>query len=381
MMEVIFWVFGFFLFWHYIGYGLLISILARKKSFSINLNEIKEWPTISIIIPAYNEEKVIARRIRNCLALDYPKEKMEIIIGSDGSFDKTFEESLKFKDFGVKVFNFPINRGRSQVHNDCVSNAFGEIIFFTDANTLYESDCIKNMVRYYSHPKIGCVGGEVKSSSFTQDALGRGQRLYWNWEYKLRRCMSKLGILTKTSGANMSMRKELYHRLQDTIDIDQAAAPMVLMSGYYVIHEPDAIAYDDFSTSLKGELLTRRRLSIRALTALWYYRKLINPFRYPWISFNLISYRLLRYFIPFILIIIFTCNLLLIKENFIYLICFVFQLFYYLCAIIGFILYKKNKNIAPFSLQFILLWSYIGMAIGVIEFFLGRRIRSYKSTN
>jgi cellulose synthase/poly-beta-1,6-N-acetylglucosamine synthase-like glycosyltransferase len=375
-MKTCFWIVVGLILWHYVGYPLVLGVLARlKRAKASPLPD--ELPQVSIIIAAHNEERIIARRIENCLGLDYPKDRLEIIVGSDGSTDRTAEIAKKYEPQGVRVLAFPNNRGRSQVHNDCVREATGEIVCFTDADTLYAPDCIRKLVRHYADPKVGCVGGELRSRSFQQGAIGGGQGLYWRWEYALRRWQSKLGVLTKASGANMSMRKELYRPVPDDVDIDQAAGPMVVLQGYRVVHEPEAIAYEEFPTSLARELATRRRLTIRALTALWRYRELLNPFKHPWLAFHTCSYRLLRYLMPFLLLGALTINGLLLREGWLYDVAFALQGVFYLLGFIGFFLEKRGKRFWIFSWPFAFLWFQVGILTGTLEFLLGKRIKAY----
>lgn len=377
VMSALFWTFTGLILWHFLGYGLTLMFLATFKPRTSRVAQ-GPLPMVSIIIPAYNEEKVIAKRIENCLALDYPRERMEVVVGSDGSTDKTVEIAKTYESQGVRVLDFPTNRGRSQVHNDCVKAARGEIIFFTDADTEYKPDCIRKMVRHYADPKVGCVGGELRSGSFKEGAIGGGQGLYWKWEYALRRWQSRLGVLTKVSGANMSMRRDLYHPLPEDVDIDQAAGPMVILQGYRVVHEPAAIAYEEFPTGLRGELSTRRRLTIRALTALWRYRTLLNPLRHPWLAFHLVSYRLLRYLIPFLLIGVLASNALLMDNGQLYQAILGLQGFFYLLAMLGFFLERTKRSFWLFSWPFAFCWFNLGILAGTLEFLLGRRIRAYR---
>lgn len=379
-MLIVFWSFACLILWHFLGYGLTLLVLSRFKRRA-SLSSPDSWPEVSIIISAFNEENVIARRIENCLALEYPKNRLEIIIGSDGSTDKTVEIARRFETKNVKVLDFPQNRGRSQVHNDCVEEAKGEIIFFTDADTLYKPDCLKKMVACYSDPAVGAVGGELQSSSFQKSSVGQGQGIYWKWEYTLRQLQSKLGVLTKLSGANMSIKKELYQAVPDNFDIDQAVGPMVRLHNHQLIHEPNAIAYEDFPTSLLTELSTRRRLTIRALTAILHYKELLNPLKHPWLAFHFISYRLLRYVTPFLLLGIFISNGFLLGLNWFYNLTFGLQSLSYLFGFFGFLFELAERKFRPFSWAFAFLWFNVGIFLGDIDFLIGRRIKAYKAVD
>jgi cellulose synthase/poly-beta-1,6-N-acetylglucosamine synthase-like glycosyltransferase len=376
------WVFIGLIIWYFFGYGLFLFVLSLiLGKHNNNIYNSGNLPFVSIIIPAYNEEKIISQRIQNCLELKYPKNKLEIIIGSDGSTDRTVEITNHYKEYGVKVLDFALNRGRSQVHNDCVKSANGDIIVFTDADTYYDPNSIQNLVRNYFDPRVGCVGGVLKSNSFKSGGIGTGQGLYWKWEYFIRSLQSKLGVLTKVSGANMSIRKKLYEPLPDNVDIDQAIEPIVLLKGYKVVHEPESIAYDTFATSIMGELSSRRRFTIRALTALWHYRELLNIFKYPWIAFNLINYRLFRYILPFLLVGTFTSNLMMIGDNWIYNMLFALQCLFYIFALIGYFIEKQNFKVFLLTWPFAFTWMNMGLLLGVFSFIFGRRIRAYKPIN
>jgi cellulose synthase/poly-beta-1,6-N-acetylglucosamine synthase-like glycosyltransferase len=376
-MTAVLWSLIGLILWHYLGYGLVLAALSRFKRHTF-VSSPNAWPKVSIIIPVYNEEEVIAQRIGNCLALDYQGNDLEIIVGSDGSIDQTVQIAETFDPQRVKILDFPQNRGRSQVHNDCLAAASGEIVFFTDADTLYEPDCIRKIVRHYRDPKVGCVGGELRSRSFKQGAIGGGLGFYWRWEYALRYWQSRLGVLTKVSGANMSMRKDLYKPLPEDVDIDQAGGPVVILQGHQVVHEPRAIAYEEFPVDLSGELSARRRLTLRAVTALWRYRAIMNPLKHPWIAFHTLSYRVLRYMIPFLLAGAFVLSAFLALESWFYGAIFLLQAVFYILAVIGLLLERSGKTYWPFSYPFTFCWFQVGIMIGVLEFLIGRRVKSYQ---
>jgi cellulose synthase/poly-beta-1,6-N-acetylglucosamine synthase-like glycosyltransferase len=379
-LKLLFAVFSFLILWAYIGYPSLLYFLSKlHKERNYRRND--TLPKISIIIAAYNEEKVISRRIENCLNLDYPKNKLEVIIGSDGSTDRTAEIANGFTKKTVKVLDFPEQRGRSSVHNDCVKEAEGEILFFTDANTLYREDCVKKMAQAYATSEVGCVGGRLVFDSPLPKGIGGGRKTYWRFEYGLREWQDRLGVLTKVSGANMSMRKELYKSFPETIDIDQAAGFLAVLQGYQVMHEPGSIAFEQLPTKLSQEFKDRMRFTIQSLTGLWHYRHLLNPVRYPWHSLNLISYRLIRYVIPFLLLGAFISNGLVLQTSFLYCITFSLQSLFYLLALIGFLLEHIGKSFPLFSWPFAFCFFNLGILIGDIQFLCGKRVRAYKSAD
>lgn len=377
-MSILFWIFIALFFWHFIGYLGFLTIGSKLHRSKTSLATSTYYPSISILIMAFNEEDIIASRIENCLDLNYPQDRIEIIVCSDASTDRTVEIAKKYTNQGVHVIQAS-KRNKTRTREMGIKRASGEIVFFTDADTRYQPDCIQNMVRHYRNQRVGCVGGELRSSSFKNGSIGQGQGIYWKWEYTLRRQQSQLGVLTKVSGANMSMRKELYQSIPDTIDIDQAAGPMVILQGSRLIHEPEALAYEKFPTNPLTELSTRRRLTIRALTAMSNYRELLNPLKHPWLSPHFISYRLLRYLTPFLLLGILISNGFLLVTNWFYNLTFALQGVLYSLGFIGLLSEVAKEKFSFVSWPFAFLWFNVGIFLGDIDFLLGKRIKAYKT--
>jgi len=236
-------------------------------------------------------------------------------------------------------------------------------------------------VRHYEDPLVACVGGMLSSRSFSKQGLGRAQGLYWRWERLLRHWQSRIGVLMKTSGANMSIRRSIYRPIADDVDIDQAAGPMTFLQGYRVVDEPRAIAHEEFPTEFKEEFTARRRFTVRAMTALLRYPRLLNPFRHPWAAFHLSSYRVLRYSSPFLLLMLLACSVTVRDRGALYLAAMWAQAAFYGTALIGGLLRLTIGKawIADWPLAF--CWIYTGISVGVVEFLLGRRIRSYDPTD
>ena len=217
--EIIFWLCIMFVFYIYFGYPLLLFILSRLrpaprvKKGDISLN-------ISLIIPAYNEEKVIADKIENSLLLDYPKEELEIIVASDGSTDKTNQIVRSFATLGVKLVLLNTNQGKSSAQNLAVTQARGEIIFFSDANVLLLPDAVKKIVRSFADPNVGCVVGKVIYLNQEDTSVSQGEGLYWRYELFLRAKESKLGNFAMGSGPIMAIRRSLFQPLDPDVGED-----------------------------------------------------------------------------------------------------------------------------------------------------------------
>lgn len=373
MIEILFNALLGIMIYAYFAYPAILGFLAffKRKQFILNKNS---EPLVSIIIAAYNEEKVIKDRLQNIFSLDYPKEKIEVIIASDGSTDRTAEIANAFVGGRVKVFEFNTKRGRAAVQDDTVKHATSDILFFTDAETEYDKCCIRNMAKHYADDKVGCVCGRLIGKNLDDSALGLGQKLYWKFEYFLRITQSKLGILSKATGANMSIRKNLYKNVQPETDIDIVAPLNVILAGYRVVYEEDAVAYETFSLDFSRQFLIRQRYVLYSFWAFKYYLDLLNPFAHPVVAINLISYKLLRYLTPIFLIAIFFLNLALIGKGTFYTICFILQSLFYLFALVGFMLMKNNSKIKIFSGPFSICYLELGILSGFIKFLQGKKI-------
>jgi glycosyltransferase involved in cell wall biosynthesis len=327
--------------WTPIVYPFLLYSYSKLFGCKKIKNSDTKKMDLSIIITAYNEEGKIKSRIRNCLNQEYPYGNLEVIVGSDGSTDKTVEEARKCSGENVRILDFPQNRGRSQVHNDCVEVSNGDILLFTDADTKFDDGCVEALVNPFRDALVGCSGGELRSKSFESSSIGTGQSAYWRWEYQLRRLQSCLGVLTKVSGALMAMRKTVYQELPPDIDIDQAAGPLSLLQGYINTHQSRAKAREVFPSTIEDGVNTRVRLTLRGLTAISKFGTLLNPIKYPLISVNYVSYRLMRYVAPCGVILAYIASTLAFSESILSVLTTVSFSSIYFCGLIGYVTGKK----------------------------------------
>jgi len=376
--KLIFWISIFIIFYVYFGYFLILKYLSfLYKKREILISEKQKFPFVSIIIAAYNEEKVINKRIENLLQQDYPKDKLEIIVASDGSMDKTVEIAKQFEKHGIKVLDFKQNRGRAAVQNDSIKKAKGEIVIFTDAETEFEKNFLKNIVKYFSDNKVGCVVGnliyKVKKSSISQS-----EGFYFKFEKKIRELESNLGILATATGACMAVRKKLWKDLTPIDDCDFTIPLDVILQGYKVVFAKDAIAYDIPPSSIRGELKTRIRQTSKNFIGTLKRWGIKGWIKHPFVSWGLLSHKILRWFTPFFIVGLFISNIFLLNKSWFYKFAFVGQIIFYILAIFGFIgeLFKKSIPIASIIFSFCI--ANIGMGIGVIKGLLGKAPAAYK---
>lgn len=341
MAEVIFWLIIGSIFYTYFGYPLLIVFLSLFIHNRIKKGAIE--PEVTLLITAYNEEKNIAEKLENTLSLDYPKEKLEIIVASDASDDKTDDMVRGFSNRGVVLNRVEGRVGKTETQNRTVKIAKGEIIIFSDATTRYKRDAIKKVVRNYHDPSVGAVSGRYKYVNPTGAPVGIGTILFWKYENLIKGLQTQIKTITGCCGCIYSVRRSLYEPLPREIISDLVEPLKILEKGYRIAFEPDAVAYEETTETPKEEFGMRVRVISRGMDGLWYMRRLFNPFRYGFVAFQLFSHKVLRWMIPFLLPFLLISNLFLLDRPF-YLLVLIAQVLFYIGALGGYLFDKRGKK-------------------------------------
>ena len=284
----------------YAGYPALMFVISLMFKRPVRRDEIT--PRVSVIIAAYNEERDIAAKLKNTLALDYPRERMEIIVASDCSTDRTDEIVRSFSAQGVILYRQPEPFGKTVAQNRAVEISSGEILVFSDATTMYEPDAIRKIVRDFADPEVGCVAGQLIYVDASSSAVGKGCRSYWGYEKFLKRCESEVGTLVGVSGCMYAVRRICHARLANDMIDDFVIATEIHLQGLRTVYEPEAIAVEDTNRRAKDEFRMRVRVIKQTLSALRRYRHALNPFRHKMFAFQMIAHKVLRYAIPIPLI-------------------------------------------------------------------------------
>jgi cellulose synthase/poly-beta-1,6-N-acetylglucosamine synthase-like glycosyltransferase len=377
---IIFWISFLAFIYIYFGYFIILKIINLIKKADNSLQVLsfldEDCPQVSIIVAAFNEEKKIKYRIENLLSLDYPKGKLEIIIASDGSVDKTVEIARQYEPNGILVANYKYNKGRAITHNEVMKFAKGEIILFTDADTEFTIDSLKGIVKYFSYHSSGCVVGNLIYLT-SSTPIEKSEGFYWKLEKTLRELESNLGILATSTGAFMAIRKKLWKDLSPIDDADFITPLDVIHQGYKVVYAPDALAFDKPVSTATGELLGRIRQTSKNFSGTlkrWGWKSLIT---HPLISLGLLSHKFLRWLTIFFLMGAFISNYYLIGKGSFYDIIFKGQIIIYMTAMVGLLGEIFSKRIIIASNIFSFCLACIGMGIGVIKGILGKAPASY----
>lgn len=347
MAEIIFWLTIGIIFYTYFGYPFLILFLSLFIHHQIHQQESE--PKVTFLITAYNEEKNIAGKLENTLSLDYPKEKLEIIVASDASEDRTEQIVKDFSARGVILNRVEGRVGKTETQNQTVKMAHGDIIIFSDATTKYKKDAIRKIVRNYNDPSIGAVSGRYEYVNPTGAPVGLGTILFWKYENSVKGRQTRIKTVTGCCGCIYSVRKSLYEPLPRDIISDLVEPLKILEKGYRIAFEPEAVAYEETTESPGEEFSMRVRVISRGMHGLWYMRNLFNPMKYGFISFQLFSHKVLRWMIPFLLLSLLITNLFLVSHPF-YALLLGAQVLFYIGAMGGFLLEKMGKKIKLLAL-------------------------------
>lgn len=298
----------------YVGYPMAVWFVGWVRPIWLRKEAIE--PRVSVIISAYNEERHIRDKLVNTLALDYPKDKLEILVGSDGSVDATARIARELEGRGVRVLDFAENRGKTAVQNDCVAASSGEIMVFTDAASFLQAGALRTLLRNFDDPRVGCVAGRLRFVETGRNLTTQSQGLYWRYEVKIREFESRFGRVIGVDGPLYAMRREDYVPLGASIISDFISPLLVLAHGKKVVLEPEAVVDEDPTGRSTQEVRTRRRITLRGLVGLREHSGLLNPLRQPALAAQVFFHKVLRWFVGPLVAINFACAALLADRPF-----------------------------------------------------------------
>lgn len=324
-MIWLFWFSVAFLVYALAGYALLLRILSIWRSRPHRRGTI--WPTVSVIIPAHNEAHLLRSKITNTLELAYPEDKREIIVASDASEDETDDIVRSFAPYGVKLVQIPERRGKHHAQMIARDASHGEILFFTDASVHLEPCALEKMVSNFADPSVGCVSSE--DQVIRERKVWRGEQLYVGFEMRLRQLEAQVGSLVGASGSCFAARREVCSVWHPEQSSDFFVPLHAATCGMRTVVDPECRGQYSVLPSAKAELHRKVRTIVHGLNVFFNHRALLNPFRYGFVSWQLVSHKLFRWLMPFAILSLLISNLFLWKAGAFYRISLILQVALY----------------------------------------------------
>lgn len=284
----------------YVAYPALLKLLVvTGDAYELPDEDPEEWPLVSVSLPAYNEEAVIADTLDNLLSLDYPDDRLQIVVVSDASTDRTDEIVRSYADRGVELVRLEERAGKTAAENAAVPRLRGSIVVNTDASTQIVPGSLKPMVRTFRDPSVGIASGRDRSVGPDDVDPLEGEARYVGYEMAVRDLETRLGTLVGASGCFYAARRELHKELvPEELSRDFIAALHAREEGYRAVSVPDAVALVPRATSLRAEYRRKLRTMARGLDSLWFKREMLDPFRYGRFAWMLASHKLARWMVP-----------------------------------------------------------------------------------
>lgn len=361
----------------YFGYYLILRLFSSR--FEPPPAQPPQRPLhLTVLITVFNEERAIRERLHNVLACDYPSDRLEILVASDGSTDRTDEFVSCYPSPHVRLFRPTIQLGKSATQNAALEVANGEIIVFTDAATCFDRSFLKEIAQPFNDSAVGGVDGHLQFiHADATDALAESQGYYWTQELMIRERESQLGILAVASGACLAVRKSLLASIPSNVGEDCVVPLQVVRQRHFMRHQSTAKAYDRLESSAHGEFRARARMTLRNLQGTLLYPELLNPFRRPGVAWGLWSHKLLRWLSPLFLASWIIASLALIPQRTVASVIATPALLFVLgCAIL--FVYPRSRTFGGLRI----LWSFMvanaGFAAGVFQALSGKRIVAYR---
>jgi cellulose synthase/poly-beta-1,6-N-acetylglucosamine synthase-like glycosyltransferase len=379
-LQILFWISALVIGWAYLGYPVSLALWARLRP-APPVRKARSTPSVSVVIVAHNEESLIARKIHNCLEMEYPRDRLEILVASDGSTDGTVPVAEGFAAEGVRVFALPGPRGKAAALGAVVPRARGEVLLLCDVRQELERQALGELVANLADPTVGAVSGELHIRSGATSAA-QGVGAYWRFEKKVRRLESVVGSTVGATGAIYAVRRRLVPTLDPRTILDDVAIPMqVAQQGFRVVFEPAARAWDEPVEEAGREF----RRKVRTLAGNYQLAALSPSLLLPWrnpLFVSFLSHKLARLLVPWCLLVILASSLTLaLQGSAFFALLLVLQSAFYGLAGIGWLKRSARRRPRLLSIPYALVLLNLAAAAALPDFLLGRQTAAWKATS
>ena len=389
MTELAIWTCISLVVFHYVGYPFLLfafsAFCQAKSDFVYLIRRVDRRcrfqrdlaPRVAILMSAYNEEVVIQAKVKNLLELDYPSDRLEFLVGLDGSVDSTSEVLSQAPSGRLHVFSFHSRRGKLAVLRDLAERTTAEILVITDANTILDRNCILNLARHFADPRVGVVSGEeIRFVSPGTDP--GGEFLYWRYESALKILESRLDCSLGGNGSVLAIRRTFFRPRKQSIIEDFQIPLEIRFNGYRVVYDPEAVAIEAIAPTFSAQFGRRVRIGAGNFQTLFANPGFFNPTK-GLVTFCFLAHRVLRWFVPLLLVAAFCCSILLADQP-AYAALLLVQSGFYLMACLGYWLKKKGKSVRLASLPLSFCSMNLALLLGLLRYLSGRQTLTWNPT-
>lgn len=360
----------------YVGYPVLVYLVSKLRPRMVVRGEIE--PKVTILITAFNEGASIATKINNTLEIDYPNDKLEILVASDGSTDSTDEIVRTFESKGVKLFRQEGRVGKTETQNNAVKRATGEIVLFSDATTHYEPDVLRKVLPAFADETVGCVAGRLVYVDGAGTGVGTGAKGYWNYETFIKNAESSVCSLIGASGCLYAVRRDAYREMYREACSDFLICTVLYRQGLRSVFEPGAVCFEDTNQRTKDEMRMRVRVITQTFTDLWRNADMLNPFKCGFYAIELLSHKVLRYAVPLMLLAVFASSLALAFGSQFFSIILTLQVLFYLGALSGWVLERLGLRSSVLVIPLYFVLANLASAIAFYRFVRGERFATWE---
>ncbi len=381
MLMVALWASLILIVYVYLGYPLLIFAWSRTKHEPATDSAPPDaaLPSVTLIIPAYNEERWIRRKIENALDLDYPRERLQIVIASDGSTDRTAEIAREFASQGVEVVAFPQRLGKQEMLNHLATQAAGEILVMTDANALLEREAVRRLVRRFADPSVGCVAGQRVCIMQPGVPHSIGEGLYWRYESWIKKSESRLHSCLGAHGQLYAVRRSVFPHVEKVGEDFFIPMKIIAATGLRVVFEPGAVAQIPAAANLGIEFERKTRAHVSFLLTLPLVKELLLPGISP-VWWQYISHHVLRMLVPPAMGGAFLVSLLLAGDSQSYRLVLAAQIIFYCTAALGWLLARWDIRMKLFYVPFYFVFANMALAQALLRWPFGKYDYAWKRT-
>ena len=338
---------AFVIFFAMIGYPISLKFLKKVYKNRKLKKDYTYQPTVTVMVVAHNEEKVIYEKLENIIKLDYPKDKIEFLIASDNSVDRTNEIVKEFiknnPEYKIRLFQVQQRKGKTNAQNEAQKTVKSEILVMTDANSILESNSVKELVAAFTSNTINYVSGRLVYINENHSGVTSSENIYWDSDTQLRKIESDIQTITAGNGAIYACRNAEYHDFEPIKSHDGNMPRYYALNGKKALYNADAIAYEKAGEVIEDEFKRKVRMNRNILKNILPSIHILNVFRYRWFSYFYLGHRTSRYLLWLAHLLLFISNVLLVSEHWFYLITFMGQIIFYLLALLKVITKSNNK--------------------------------------